>query len=208
MTRIALIVGGGLGMWREWRVAVDMVAAAGARAVYIAINGAGVEHPDPLHHWASQHIDNLYDGPYHWARGRRANGLGEDYIRWSISKGGNVDRIIKHWKGGSSGWVGVGVGIEGAHCDGAIVSGIPLDPRPNPYNHMSKDGWGAYARFREPWAQIAGTRTRTSSTRVIRAKFPDLKGRIRSTSGWTRQVFGPPSVEWIRGLSAEERLAA
>lgn len=199
MTRIALVVGGGLGMWREWRTAVDMVAASGAQAVYIAVNGAGIEHPDPLHHWASQHIDHLHERPYEWAAKRRVNGLRSDYLRWSISRGGNVDRMLK-WKSGSSGWLGVGVGLEGAGCDGVIACGIPLDARPNPYNPRSKDGWGAYARFREPWRRaLRGT---------SRQPIPhDFLARFRSCSGWTRQQFGAPSVEWIRGL-AELRRAA
>lgn len=184
MTDIALIVGGGAGMWEQWRTAVDMVAASGARAVYCAVNGAGVDHPDPLHHWVSQHPDNLHHSQWDWARKRRENGHVGGYTVWGTREGDAVDRWIHNWERGSSGMLALDAMLNGVGVDGAILCGIGIDTRPNPYNSKSRDGWKAAQRFWGAWEKHA----------------PKFAKRTRSMSGNTRSLLGSPTLEWVRGL--------
>lgn len=184
--KVAVITAGPDAAFREHREAVKIIAAAGARAVYIAVNDIGMTHPDPLHHWASVHIDQMVHPDFRWEARRKENGLRCDYLRWSLTAGGQVDRVAntKGFRGGSSGLHAVDVGLNGVGCDGAILCGVRLDASPNPLNRKSRDGWGAFQRFRLSWD-----------------KLPDpYRKKITSMSGWTREQFGVPTLGWIASL--------
>jgi hypothetical protein len=186
--RIGVVAGGALGVWEEWERAVEIVVQAGAEPVCIAVNDAGVVHPDPLHHWASVHPDHFTDGAHAWEAKRRASGRRCDYVRWGESaRHENVDRRVRspHMQGGSSGLLAGDVALAGLGLPGVIFAGVGLDARPNPYNPQWQDGWADHMKFRAAW------------DRMPKATRP----RMRSMSGWTRDFLGAPTVEWIQGLS-------
>lgn len=182
--RVAIISGSAAGVWDERKEAMALARSAGAERVFIAINEAGVHHPDPLHHWASWHIDHLYEKPYEWARKRTENGRRSNYVRWSPSRGGNVDRVSKLWKGGSSGLFALGVALGALELDRAILCGVPMDGRENEFTGRP---WGDYERFRSSWTRWA----------------PAFGDRARSLSGWTMELLGEPTEEWLTGADEE-----
>ena len=184
--RVAVISAAAKGWRAQNSASVRLLAAAGARAVFIGINDVGCVHPDPMPHWASLHIDQLVTPGHEWAKQREANGLTCEYTRWSQTHGGQVDHVAsRQWRGGSSGLLALDVALNNLRCDGAILCGIPLDARPNEMNAMWKRGWGEFKRFRFAWEEK-------------RAEFAD---RTRSWSGWTRDMLGEPTLEWVHSLT-------
>lgn len=192
--RIGLVHAGGSGVMEESNIALRMLAAAGARVTYIAVNEAGTEFPGTLHHWGSLHPDKFPQ----WEGKRRRNGLPGGYVRWSICEGHYVDRVIREtwhgtirkWKDGSSGLHAVDIGLHGLGLDGVIGCGVPLDGR---VNEFKGEAWRQHQRFRAAWEH-------ETVHRVLRERF-------RSMSGWTRVTFGEPDREWIEGLSKMGRVA-
>lgn len=176
--RVAIIAGSGKGVWAERRAALGLLRTVHPQPVYIAVNGAGMEHPDPLHHWVSVHPDHLYEPPWEWETRRRAYGLGLDYTRWGVSRGGNVDRVCKRWKGGSSGLLALAVALDPLGCDAAILCGVPLDDRENEF---TAEPWGEYERFQPAWTRWQH----------------EFGAKARSMSGWTQQLLGRPTREWL-----------
>lgn len=181
MLRIAIITGGAVGVWQQRDLAVELVAAAGHRAVYIACNDSGVEHPDPLHHWASLHANQFEIEPYRWEQKRAGLGRGRSYTLWGQSPSRHVERVSRDWSGGSSGLLALSVALNGVRCAGAILCGVPLDERLNVFKGKQ---WSAAHRYRYSW------------TKRVR----EFGHCTRSLSGWTAQLLGLPSVDWLRSL--------
>lgn len=181
--RVAIITGGAVGVWKQRALAIDLVAAAGHTAVYCAVNDSGVEHPDPLHHWVSLHENHFEIEPYRWEARRAANGYAPTYTRWSQSPGHRVDRHIQNWKGGSSSLTATDAMLNGVGCDLVILCGCPLDTRLNVFKGKA---WSAAHRFRMSWEK----------------RQHEFRGRVRSLSGWTANLLGVPSIDWLRGLEA------
>lgn len=178
---VAIISGGAMGVWDERVAAVHLLRALGIRPVFIAVNAAGVFHPEELDHWATVHNENFAE----WKAQRKANGLPRAGIHWGLSKGDDVEATCRTpgFRGGSSGLFGVDVALHGVGCDGAILCGIPMDEG---VNQFSGKAWAHAHRFRAGWERA----------RVIEVIQP----RVRSFRGWTRHLLGKPTVEWLRGL--------
>lgn len=181
MARIGLVHGGAAGVFDESNVALRMLAAAGAKVTYIAVNDCGMVFPGRLHHWGSLHADKF---PM-WIAKRRQNGLPMDFTVWSLSTRPEcVERSVQKMRGGSSGLHGVDIALHGLGLDGAIACGIPIDER---LNEFSRTTWAPYQRFKAGWEK--------PDTVAV------LEPRFRSMSGWTRQRFGEPTLEWIMQLA-------
>lgn len=74
---------------------------------------------------------------------------------------------------GSSGLYAVKFALEHLQASEVILAGVPIDPGPHYYG---SDGWQAAIRFRRAWEFAT----------------PTIKGRVRSLSGWTRELLGDP----------------
>ena len=189
--RVGLICGGAQGVWDERAEALDLLAVVGAEVVGIAVNDAGTEHPDPLDHWCSLHPNKLFVSPFFWERKRAENGWSTaGYLRWSVSKlSDRVDRTTRQWTGGSSGLLALEVALLRLNLDGAILCGVPMDGR---LNQFRGEPWRPHERFRSSWLKIP----------------PEHKARARSMSGWTRDLLGCPTLDWLRSLDMPEPDAA
>jgi len=185
----AIICGGAVGVWDEASEALELCEAAGVEVVRIAVNDAGITHPDPLDHWATLHPDKLHRAPWEWMARRRANGLAPAGAVWSCTRvPGVVDRIIRAWSGGSSGWLAVGVATAGLGIP-AILCGVPQDSR---INEFTGKPWASYHRHRHPWKKHADR----------------VRPTVRSMGGWTQELLGAPGVEWLRSLRSSARCTA
>lgn len=144
----------------------------------VAVNDAGVVYPGKIDHWVTMHPEEL-----EWRKIRRQeNGYPDGFETWTRpypfgmkDREDKCDHLIGGFNG-SSGLVGVGVGLEVA--DVAIGCGLPMDNRP----HIATGKrWEACVGYRDRWIELR----------------PLLSKRFRSVSGWTMEQFGPPTAEWL-----------
>ena len=84
-------------------------------------------------------------------------------------------------RGGSSGLLGAFVGTIVA--DRAVLCGIPMDPE-MPHYHNRKHG--------KPWKE----------GRLYKPHWQDAKhqliGKVKSMSGWTKELLGTPTLQWVK----------
>jgi len=149
----------------------------------ICVNGAGFLYLEPIAMWCSIHGSYMRG----WIEKRRAAGASMDFLAYgNFSKHEDPGEVIP-WNrpngGGSSGMYAVTVALESGY-DKVILCGVPLEgqqrydykesaevvPSPTDYKHY-RSGW---INNREMFA-----------------------GRVRSMSGWTRELLGAPTEEWL-----------
>lgn len=183
--RIGLVHGGGRGAMRESNRALCLLADAGAVVRYVCVNDIGAVFPGQLHEWATLHPDKLPA----WEAARAERGHPDVGTRWTVSRSAHVDRLVRTWTGGSSGLLGVDVALNGLGMDGAVLCGVPMDDRPNDYNPQHADGWGQFRRFRSAWLRVP----------VLEV----IRPRVRSMSGWTRELLGAPTEEWVKEMGGD-----
>lgn len=174
-----MICGGGEGVWVEREEALDLLAVVGAEPVSLAINEAGIYHPDPLDHWVSLHPDKLVVEPNEWALQRERNGGSPAGTVWSVTRlHSTVDRTVRNWNGGSSGLLATDAAVNGLGLSHVILCGVPIDARPNEFKG---EPWAQFERFQAAWKRAQ----------------PKMAGRVRSMSGWTRELLGSPTLDWL-----------
>lgn len=174
--KVATVCGGGEGVWEE----LDRTNALLGRAlngadewVALAVNEAGIFHPDPLHHWCTGHPEKL--DRWKGARTTIGNSLP---ATWSSREADNV--IRRTWRNGSSGLLGIDVALHHLGVDAVVLCGIPMDDRRNQFRGTR---WNAWASSWRAWEEV-GTA---------------LIGPVRSWSGRTRMMLGEPTPEWLEG---------
>jgi len=149
--------------------------------VVIAVNDAGIYWPGRVDHWATYHPEEL---PAREAM-RAAHGYMGGYIRWTHTFPHGLkkrelycDRLLDGW-GGSSGLFGIGVAFE-LKIPRIVCCGIPMDSG----GWFNRDGtWGVFERYRRKWP----------------ARMDKMRGRVKSFSGWTAEMLGVPTKEWLNG---------
>lgn len=173
MPLTALILGG-----------ANTLAADRARAlelfepdVVIACNHAGRDEPGRLDHWASMHPD-LFP---HWLAARRAAGRPEPGRFWHARHRPTPieSSPIESW-GGSSGLLCVAVAFE-LGAERVVLAGVPMLKTARHYDDDRH--WMEARQYWPGWERHA----------------PSMMGRVRSLSGWTLDLLGLPTREWVRG---------
>lgn len=106
------------------------------------------------------------------------------------SRAPHAFEIVKEKWGGTSGLFAVQIALCELGYHGVILAGVPLDHKFGTSYKMDKGRtrWagGSEARYQRNW----------------RRALPFLRARVRSMSGWTLELLGGPSAEWIAGLEA------
>lgn len=186
-TTTALVLGGAACVWDD----VDALEAMLGHpwpGVVIVVNDMGYKpgHSGriwdrPVHHWATLHAEKLAA----WKRMRQQAGLDMGLLTWSSVRRTVVDRHFQGVTNGSSGLYGVTVALKGLGHPRAIGCGVPMDGRANTFSGRD---WAYHVRYRKGWADNEDW----------------LRRRFRAMSGWTRQTFGAPTVDWI-GLVYPEK---
>ena len=148
----------------------------------IAVNDAGWKYPGPIRFWVTLHPENFdainrRSGCGEWLKKRPRDGykivshLPKPYVDIVYSK------YSEDWcKGGSSGLLAVAFGLK--HYNHLILAGMPMTPTP----HF----WGG-----KDWTE------RNCYWRSWEKAYPDIKGRVKSLSGATRELLGPPPETWL-----------
>lgn len=170
--KTALVAGGAACVWDDIASARRMFTPD----IVVAVNTIGIEleHVD---HWATYHPDKFGA----WLSRRRAKGY-VDPVLWShksVRPGPGVN-VLKFEKG-SSGLLAVMVARR-ARAERIVVCGIPINTDPHfdgPEGHTWKEK--DLPGYRKGWADC----------------MDDLGPYVRSMSGFTRELLGAPTREWL-----------
>lgn len=174
----ALVLGGAQCLHADIEAAQKLFTAD----IIVAVKDIGITWPK-VDYWATFHPERL---PKELAQ-RRKLGLTDPKCIYTYNKrippksSIGVPMKVMHTQGGSSGLMGTEVAL--LHADRIVLCGIPLDPRQKHYRRPKKQGWPPATMYRARWKEVA----------------PSFKGRVRSMSGWTRELLGAPTEEWLRG---------
>jgi hypothetical protein len=178
----ALVLGGAKVVFDEARAAI---AQFGEPDQIVAVKDIWMEWPK-VDHVVSYHADRW---PRELVR-RRKLGFADPPTFWTY-RGVRVPRMegidpsrIKYHdvRGGSSGLLGALVGIE--VCDRAVLAGIPIDVNQRHFHDRKKGKpWAEGHLYKKHWLDY----------------LPKMKGRVKSMSGYTMELLGAPTVEWVRG---------
>lgn len=179
----AIIIGRAAGVWEE----VAQLQAMVKFDATIVIGKAGVDYPGGIDYWVTFH-PNLFPN---WVERRRAQHYPDAHSYWASTYRG---RLIRHknmpeypglrrveCNGGSSGMIGMVVALDEVKADRIALAGIPMQ---GDRRHYDEDKiWEDAQNFRAAWVEAA----------------PRMMGRVRSMSGWTRELLGgeAPTQEWF-----------
>lgn len=182
MKNIALVAAGGHTLKKDLEKAKIIADRFGFKfTTFVGVNDFGAEWPVELDYFATLHPEKL---PM-WKEKRKALGLNTNctfvtrhHSTVEIRDGGlTTFQKDKDW-GGSSGLFGVQVAATIANADKIILAGIPMD---NGSHYNSEKPWQHFEFYRRGW--------------TMRKDF--FAPLTRSLSGWTRDLLGAPTAEWI-----------
>ena len=174
----AVVIGGAKQAWDDLDAALRLFTPD----LVIATNNAGRDYAGQVHHWVSFHAELL---PM-WIEARAAAGRPPAGHYWTVERRTPPKSPLQLWRvpnwGGSSGLVAVTVALS-LQCDRIVCCGTPLDMEAAHYDDPKP--WRDAGNYRRAWMA-----RRTQLTAV------------RSMSGWTRQILGAPTGEWLHGQEA------
>jgi hypothetical protein len=186
MIKSALVFGRAVGVWDE----VGAARALGHFDVVIGIGSAVLDFPEPIDAWVSYH--HLFFPDWYAKRATKGHPPAKSY--WSSrhkasprmmhpAPGFNVKFVEQ--EGGSSGLIAVIVALKGFLVDRVVLAGVPMSVSPQ---YDTGKVWTEAKHHRKPWLTA----------------FPKLLGRVKSMSGWTQDLLGTPSANWLKGVECGE----
>lgn len=146
----------------------------------IATNHAGKDYGGIVDHWCSMHPEKMNG----WVNERTKKGLPPAKMLWRPrhkQPHGLEMQAAPSW-GGSSGLLAVTVGLLYCEATHIIVCGMPYEPENAHYDDV-RTPWSEASRYRASWNRY----------------FNQMRDRVRSMSGWTRQLLGEPDERWLNG---------
>lgn len=138
--------------------------------------------PGHVHHAISLHPNKFAapakDGSGNWAHKRNANGYPiPDHI-WGHRGTELTTNTSSDW-GGSSGLFACKIALELGHSR-IIMCGVPLDPK---QRHIVRHtDWNSAKAFQRGWITRKAT----------------VLGKVKSWEGWTKDLLGIPTIEWLQ----------
>lgn len=191
MNKLALVVGSAECVYED-------VAEANRLTFFDAVccvKRMGIEWPYKFDIWAGLHPEYMTD----FIARRKAKGLPGGY-RVVCPPDGEIDekhrgvkciddRVSYRWPGmnasAGSGIYGAKVMIDAGYR--VVLAGVPMDDRPHVMNH---EKWGT-----GKWLQKDGFMT------GFELATPYLRGKCVSVSGYTKEILGGPTPEWLAGMA-------
>ena len=171
---VALVLGGAQCVYNDIAAAQAMFKPD----IIVAVKDIGITWPH-VDYWATLHPERLPKE----LKQRRDAGLPDPKAIYSyrmrVPSGLGIEIRVLDTPGGSSGMLGTQAALLVA--DKAVLVGIPLDPKQVHYCRPKKGGWPPANMYRKVWTEA----------------HPKLKDRVRSVSGWTRDLLGAPTKEWL-----------
>ena len=178
---IAAVLGGASGVWSDL-AALKLICQPD---IVIACNDAGGAYPGHLDALVSLHAEKITG----WMQRRTRGTDGKSCKAYTI-KGhwdhptGQVEIVRERWAG-SSGLYGVQIALEVFNASRVVLCGVPLDSEKG---HFFEPG--------KPWPDAELYRA------GFRAALPVIRDKVRSASGYTRELLGAPSAEWLNDRAA------
>lgn len=170
--RRCVILGGADCVWSD----LDNAQALFTPDAVIACNHAARDYYGFVDHSVTMHPD-IRDRL--WIPARRAAGLPDAGQLWHPRhRGAWPGSTPIESKGGSSGMLCIRVALE-LGFDKIVLCGVPMAKLNRHYDDHRP--WIEARQYHNVWLREA----------------PALQGRVKSMSGWTREVFGAPDEGWI-----------
>lgn len=180
-----IIIGGGNTVWDD----IAEARKLGTYQAVIAVNDIGAEYPGHIDIWASLHPEKLPK----WTADRHAKGFapaGMYAAHNGNTNDGRLGRFQPDYKtdyrwpemgsSGSSGLFAVKVALEQGY-NRVVLCGVPM--RAEAAHFFEARQWSEVKAFTEAW-------------KLARHRYAD---NTRSMSGWTAEILGKPSKEWLAG---------
>ena len=169
----ALVLGGANSLEKDKAQALELFEPH----LIIACNHAGRDEVGRVDHWVTMHPDLM---PM-WLAARKAAGRPAPGKLWHARHrpSGLDSTQIESW-GGSSGLLCVAVAFE-LGVQRIVLAGVPMRKT---FDHYDK--LGPWNEAREYWPRWEFHR-------------PKMVDRVRSCSGWTQELLGSPTREWLHG---------
>jgi hypothetical protein len=172
---IALVLGGASNVYEDIKAALALFTPN----VIVAVKDIAITYPN-VDHWVTYHPERLVKE----LSLRRKRGLTDPKAIWTydanrVHPSINIPVKCTPHIGGSSGLMGMVVGCQVAGK--AVLCGIPMDPKLKHFARPKPKGWPEAKFYRQAWLK----------------HVPAYKHRVRSMSGWTREVFGAPTAAWL-----------
>lgn len=189
--KLGLVIAGATG-WSDDVEALTAMTGGSWPGLIVGVNDVGTVIEDidelcTLHHEGRTGWNNQPPTP--WAKLRQENELPPvpvvacaNSTAWPIDvtwKSGPHEK--DRWTDGSSGLYGVSRLLHHHECDRVVVAGVRMDPLSNAFRDEPR--WAQHERYRRGWTKAH--------------RLPVLKERVRSMSGWTRELLGVPTLEWL-----------
>lgn len=173
---IALILGGAECVWDDARRALAMFTPDAV----IAVNDMIGLWPDRVDYGVSLHPEKLSA----FVRNRKVNGGNTNLQLWSHKRlRDEVHKTTSDWAGSSS-LFAVKVALIEEKFDGVVLAGVPMEPEAG--HIVRKKAWQSANMFRRGWIK----------------RQSEYEARTRSMSGWTKQLLGEPTPEWLAFVSS------
>lgn len=183
----ALVLGGGYSLWDDLDDLEALMGGPWPGAVLV-VNDVGCKRGEdgrlwegPVHHWCTLHAEQFSERK----RQRQKLGLSMNFLSWSSVRRTVMDYHFMGWTNGSSGLYAISVAFLALHHPRVVGCGIPMNGQKNLFSGRE---WKTYQRYVRGW----------------KTENAFLQGRLKSFSGWTRETFGPPTLDWIGLVPAIE----
>ena len=178
--RLAIVLGSSADALAEFHAAADFLIAGGLDVHAVCVNDAIKACPVKPVAFCTIHSVGMperfipagldMEGVKLFTR-KRVHGFRANVVPWK-------------WLG-TAGLYGVQIALDELGCAGVILAGVPMDASAG--TNYGKENW-ATEKFvddmRQGW---------------LKAK-PQIGARVRSMSGWTRELLGEPTAEWLASL--------
>lgn len=183
--RVALVLGGAGGVWRD----IDAAMALGEYDGVVACNDIGTAWPGRLDAWVTLHPDKMAD----WIKAREAAGhppadrivVYDTYAEREQHRVGLKPDLVVPYRfpgqqsSGSSGLFAAKVALVDLGFDRAVACGIPMDGDRGHFFGGAR--WNGAQRHRAGWKEA----------------LPHIRDRLRSMSGWTSELLGAPDAAFL-----------
>ena len=174
----AVVLGGAARVYDDLAAALLIFTPS----LIFAVNHMGRDYPGKLDCFASTHSENLPG----WLAERAAAGrppvsevwmndtrkVPPELAAYNVGRAENL--------GGSSSQLAVMAAFKKG-IDRVVLCGVPLDASPH---YDDPNPWDAYEKFRPAWQLHLNL----------------FRGKVTSMSGWTAELLGYPTREWINGV--------
>lgn len=179
---VAVILGGAKDVWAE----LSALKSMREPDVCIAVNDAGTTYPHRLDYWVTLHLEKLGS----WIQRRITNHYPDPYSIYTHRELTHRERNNLFYTpslfryntgdlGGGSGLFACKLAIE-LGFEKIVLCGIPMTREGAHF--FDERPWKDAEKYRSAWLKHAST----------------LDNQVKSMSGWTMELLGKPTLEWLK----------